>query len=128
WYGIASAGFFRALAVPLLQGRLFDDGDVPGGAHAAVIHQAAAEKFWPGRNPIGQRVRWAGKGLDGYGAEPLTVVGVVGNLRHESLAAEPVPEIYADFFQRPKRARNGDLVVRSANAAGLTAAVRGQLT
>jgi len=126
WYGIATAGFFPALKIPLLQGRLFDDRDVPGAPHAAVINQRAAERFWPGENPIGRRVRWLGSGMDGYGTEPLTIVGVVGDVRHQSLTVEPVPEIYAHFFQRPSRARDADLVIRSANPAALTAAVRGE--
>lgn len=127
WYGIATAGFFEALGIPLLQGRLFDGRDSPAAPHAAVINQLAAEQFWPGQNPIGRRVRWLGRGMDGYRGEPLTVVGIVGNVRHQSLKIEPVPEIYAHFLQRPSRARDADLVIRSANPASLTAAVRGQL-
>ena len=127
WYGIATAGFFDALEIPLLQGRLFEARDSPAAPHAAVINQLAAEKFWPGENPIGRRVRWLGRGMDGYGGEPLTIVGVIGNVRHESLTIEPVPEIYAHFFQRPSRARDADLVIRSANAASLTGAVRREL-
>ncbi len=123
-YGIATAGFFQALEIPLILGRLFDDRDVPTAPHAAVINQLAAERLWPGQNPIGRRVRWLGKALDGHAGEPLTVVGIVGNLRHGSLAVEPVPEIYAHFFQRPSRARNADLVIRSANPAALVAAVQ----
>jgi putative ABC transport system permease protein len=126
WSGIATAGFFPALKIPLLQGRLFDGRDVPGAPHAAVINQRAAERFWPGENPIGRRVRWVGSGMDEYGTEPLTIVGVVGDVRHQSLSVEPVPEIYAHFFQRPSRARDADLVIRSANPAALTAAVRGE--
>ena len=64
--------------------------------------------------------------MDEYGATPLTVVGVIGNVRHSSLTVEPVPEIYAHFFQRPSRARDADLVIRSAKPAALTAAVRAE--
>jgi predicted permease len=124
WHGIATAGFFQALKIPLIHGRLFDDRDSPTAPHAAVINQVAAEKFWPGQNPIGRRVRWLGRGMDRYAPEPLTVVGIIGDVRHESLTVEPVPEIYAHFFQRPSRARNGDLVIRSANPGELTVAVR----
>jgi predicted permease len=146
WYGVATAGFFPALKIPLLLGRLFDDRDshaaarVPSDAaahagaqaaphaapYAAVINQLAADKFWPGQNPIGHRVRRLGKDLDADDAAPLTIVGVVGNMRHRSLADEPVPEIYVDFFQRPSRARDADLVIRSSNPAAPTAAVRGE--
>jgi len=123
-YSIATAGFFQALKIPLILGRLFDDRDAPAAPHAAVINQLAAERLWPGQNPIGRRVRWLGEAMDGHPGAPLTIVGVVGNLRHGSLTVEPVPEIYAHFFQRPSRARNADLVIRSANPGALVAAVR----
>jgi putative ABC transport system permease protein len=122
FYGMATVGFFQALRIPLLQGRLFDDRDVPAAPHVAVINRLAAERFWPGQNPIGRRVRWLGT-MDGY-AEPLTVVGVIGDVRHQSLTVEPVPEIYAHFFQRPSRARDADLVIRATNPAALTPTVR----
>jgi putative ABC transport system permease protein len=127
WYGIATTGYFEALDIPLRQGRLFEDRDVPTAPHVAVINQLAAEKLWPGQSPIGRRVRWPGLGMDPYNGAPLTIVGVVGNVRHSSIAVEPVPEIYANFFQRPARARNGDLVVRAAAPAALTAAVKGAI-
>jgi putative ABC transport system permease protein len=123
---VATPGFFRALQIPLLVGRLFDSSDSPTAPHAAVINELAAERLWPGQNPVGRRVRWLDKPTDPYAGEPLTVVGVVGNVRQSSLTGEPVPEIYAHFFQRPSRARNADLVIRSANPSALTAAVRGE--
>jgi putative ABC transport system permease protein len=126
WYGIATAGYFEALDIPLRQGRLFEEHDTPTAPHVAVINQLAAEKLWPGQNPIGRRVRWPARGMDGDNGA-LTIVGVVGNVRHSSIAVEPVPEIYANFFQRPARARNADLVVRSAAPAALTAAVKGAI-
>jgi predicted permease len=121
--GIATGGFFKALQVPLILGRHFDDRDSPAAPHAAVINQVAADRFWPGQNPIGRRIRWLGR-TDAYGDAPLTVVGVVGNLRHESLRVEPAPEIYAYFFQRPSSARDADMVVAATDPTGLAAAVR----
>jgi putative ABC transport system permease protein len=142
FYGIASAGFFEALDIPLLQGRLFNDRDAATAPHAAVINRLAADTFWPGQNPIGRRVRWLGKDAtastdranDANDAnddnEPLTIVGVVGNMRHASLTIDPVPEIYANVFQRPSHARNADLVIRTASVvadpAALTATVRNE--
>jgi putative ABC transport system permease protein len=127
WYGMATSGYFEALDIPLLQGRWFDERDAPTAPHVAVINRLAADKIWPGQNPIGRRIRWPGRGMDAYGGAPLTIVGVIGDVRHNSLATEPVPEVYANFAQRPARARNADLVVRTAHPAMMTAAVKGAI-
>ena len=111
WYAIATAGYFRALEVPLLRGRLFDESDSPSKPHVAVVNETAARRFWPGDDPIGKRISWLG--MDPYGSTPLTVVGVVGDARDESLKQEPHPAIYMDFFQRPARARDADLIVKA---------------
>ena len=124
WYGVATAGFFQALDIPLLRGRLFDQRDVPAAPHAAVINQAAAARFWPGQDPIGQQLRWHGKGGDESARAPMTVVGVIGDIRHSALTVEPVPEIYGHFFQDPSSARDADLVIRTASPAALVASVR----
>jgi predicted permease len=109
WYGIATKGYFQALQVPLTRGRLFEDSDSLDAPHVAVINETAARKFWPDQDPIGKRVRWAG--MDGYDNHVLTVVGVVGDVRHSSLKQDADPEIHAHFFQRPGRARDADLLV-----------------
>jgi len=111
WYGIATSGYFQALGIPLLRGRLFDESDSPTGAHAAVVNEMAARRFWPGDDPIGKRVAW--HGMDPYGRAPLTVVGVVGDALDESLREAARPAIYSNFFQRPARARDADLVVKA---------------
>ena len=108
------------------QGRLFDDrdvaeaphvgGDQPTGGRTAL---AWAESHRPPRALARQR-------MDGYAGEPLTVIGIVGNVRHQLADGRTGPEIYAHVFQRPARARDADLVIRSANPAALTAAVRGE--
>ena len=52
-----SSGYFRTLGVPLLQGRDFDDRDTPAAPGVIVINQAMAQKYWPGVDPIGRRIR-----------------------------------------------------------------------
>ncbi len=109
WYGVATAGYFQALQVPLLRGRLFEETDSLHAPQVAVINETAARKFWPGQDPIGKRIRWAG--MDRYDPNVLTIVGVIGDVRHSSLKQPPDPEIYMHFFQRPLRSRDADLVV-----------------
>ena len=123
WHGVASAGFFEALDIPLLRGRLFDQRDVSAAPPVAVINQAAAARLWPGLDPIGRQLRWRGTGEASAGA-PMTVVGVIGDIRHSALTVEPVPEIYRSFFQDPASARDADLVIRTATPAALVPAVR----
>lgn len=91
-YRLISPGYFEALGIPLLRGRALQqqDGREPLGV---VINQAAVERFWPDRDPLGDRV---GIGpLDGdYWYPPATVVGVVGDVRNEGLAEETEPALY----------------------------------
>ena len=124
WYGLVSAGYFPALDIPLLQGRLFDGRDTVEAPHVAVINRAAAQAFWPGADPIGETVRWGG--MDIYGRAPLRIIGVVGDVREQSLTSEPTPTVYSNFFQRPARARDADVVLRSHDPGGLVGAVREQ--
>jgi predicted permease len=111
WYGVATAGYFRALQVPLVRGRLFEETDSLPAPQVAVVNETAARKFWPNEEAIGKRIRWAG--MDRYDPHVVTIVGVVGDVRHSSLKQEPDPEIYMHFFQRPSRSRDADLVVRA---------------
>ena len=60
-----SGGYFRALAIPLLAGRLFDRRDRAGAPHAAIVDRAAAELFWPGQDPLGKRL--SSEGMDEWG-------------------------------------------------------------
>ena len=111
-YRIATPGYFEAMAIPLLSGRSFDRTDVPGRAHAAVISESLAEAQWPGEDPLGKLIQFAN--MDGI-AYPLTVVGVVGDVRDLSLEAEPRPTLYGNALQRTTRIAEGmHLVVTSS--------------
>jgi putative ABC transport system permease protein len=97
-YRATSAGYFRALAIPLVRGRLFDERDTPGSTHAAVVSQSLAEAHWPDRDPIGQLIQFGG--IDGD-LRPFVIVGVVGDVRERGLDAEPQATFYANVLQRP---------------------------
>ena len=80
--------YFRAMDTPLLRGRMFDATDLPNGPQVVLINAAAARRFWPGEDPIGQRIR-----LGPSTTVPLeTVIGIVGDMRQDGLepAAEPI--------------------------------------
>ncbi|MFI5232894.1 MAG: ADOP family duplicated permease [Gemmatimonadales bacterium] len=78
-------GHFRTLGIPLLRGRVFTDADDAGHAHVATISETAARRFWPGQDPIGQRV-WFGSGT-GFNRpdSSATIVGIVGDVADERL-------------------------------------------
>jgi predicted permease len=85
-------GFFDALRIPILEGRACTEADAPSSAvAAAIVSKTAAETLWPGRNPIGQQLRW-GKGSD---INPwLTVVGVAGDTRWSAFETGRNLEVY----------------------------------
>ncbi len=119
-YAIASGGYFEAMGIPLLQGRLFDRRDGPEEAHVAIVSRAFADRFWPGEDPIGKQV--SGGGMDEFWQDGLfaTVVGVVGDARYRSLTREPRPVAYFPFSQRPGRLQYSATVV-ARNSQGTAA-------
>ena len=85
-YRLASGDYFRALNIPLLSGRLFDETDRAGAPEVAVVNAALAKKQWPGETPLGKVIEFGN--IDGD-ITPITIVGVVGDTREEELAADP---------------------------------------
>jgi ABC-type antimicrobial peptide transport system permease subunit len=125
-YVVASEGYFEALRIPLLRGRLFSDSDGPTAPHAAVISEGVARQKWPGQDPIGQTVEFGN--MDGD-LRLLTIVGVVGEVRKHSLETAPRPTIYVNYRQRPRRTQQFDVVLRtSSDPAAVTSSVRRVLT
>jgi putative ABC transport system permease protein len=109
---IASDGFFKALDIPLLRGRLFDQRDTIDSPHVAVISQSLAEEKWPNQDPLGRNIEFGN--MDGD-LRLLTVVGVVGDVRDHSLENQPFPTIYVDYRQRPRVAWAFTVVIRTSN-------------
>ena len=119
-YGAVSPAYFRALGIPLVRGRLFDDRDAPDAPHVAVINESLARSRWRGADPIGATIEFGN--MDGD-LRPLTVVGVVGDTREYGLERPASPTLYVDLMQRP--AFSVTVVMRSsADPRGITAAAR----
>jgi predicted permease len=97
-YRVASTGYFQAMDIPLVRGRLFDQRDEPGAPHAAVISESLAESRWPMEDVIGKIIQYGN--MDGD-LRPFTIVGVVADTREEALDATPRPTFYANALQRP---------------------------
>ena len=100
-YAQVTPGYFGTIGMRLLTGRLLDDRDQPDAPMAMVIDQSFAETHWPGENPIGRQVVFGA----GHGEHQLsvTVVGIVGTVRHNGLDVEPPrPQMYFPMAQRPE--------------------------
>jgi putative ABC transport system permease protein len=125
-------GYFRAMGIPLVRGRLFEARDVEGAPRVVVISESMARRYWPGEDPIGKRItfnsgipREEQRVVGGPGSRE--VVGVVGDVRHLGLDEGEVPMFYTPHAQQPSY-HTMTMVVRTAGAAeGLPAAARGEL-
>ena len=98
-YRIASGGYFAAMKIPLLRGRMFDGSDRPNTQHVAVISQSLAQRYWPNEEPLGQRIQFGNMDTD---KRLMEIVGVVADVRNATLELEPQPTVYAYSLQRPQ--------------------------
>jgi predicted permease len=118
-YAFVSPDYFAAMRIPLRTGRGFgaqDRKDAPG---VVIVSERAAERYWPGESPVGQRIRV-------FTDEPLEVVGVVGDVRQTSLTDPIQPTVYIPLAQFP--VPGVSLVVRaSGDPAALVPALRREL-
>ncbi|HJX28247.1 MAG TPA: FtsX-like permease family protein, partial [Thermoanaerobaculia bacterium] len=109
-----SPGYFETMRIPLLQGRAFERIEAESLAQEAVVSQALAERFWPGRSPLGKRLA-QGPGDDMQWA---TIVGVVASSRDDGLHQKPVEAVYYPMqpqvsFGEARIPNSFTLVVRS---------------
>ena len=94
---VIAGNYFQTMGIPLLRGRGFTAADTRAAPPVAIVSDAFAKAAWPGEDPIGKRFT-AGNATRG-GA--VTVVGVVGGVRHVTLDAAPTPELYRPMAQTP---------------------------
>jgi putative ABC transport system permease protein len=116
-----SGDYFRAMGIPLLHGRFFNDADRSGSPPVAIISETLARRYWPHENAVGKRL----KGFDPRGQHDdwLTVVGVVGDTRSGGLEKRPYSQIYE--LQSQTKDQIGNLVVRTSGSPGeLAASIR----
>jgi predicted permease len=91
---VVTPGAFAALGIPLKSGRDFNDGDVRDKPFVAIVNEALIRRSLPGEDPIGRTI------FCPFDApRPMTVVGVVGDVRELGPAREPIPECYMPYRQ-----------------------------
>jgi putative ABC transport system permease protein len=125
-FRVATAGYFSALRIPLRRGRLFNSGDArpsipivrwfpeqphppgfdqPQAAPVAIVSEAAARQFFGGDDPIGKRIRV-------LFSSDVTIIGIVGDVKHNALNLPAYPHIYLSHLQEPWNSVS--LVVRTS--------------
>jgi predicted permease len=94
-------GYFEALKIGLVRGRLMADTDRHGSAPVVVINEAAARKYWPGQDPVGQRITIGQSVPNMADPEPREIIGVVRDVHEVGLDAEPPVILYLPMGQMP---------------------------
>ena len=92
-----SPDYFRAIGIPLRQGRFFSDYDRENSVPVVIISEAMARRFWPGENPIGRRLTPTFHVEQGA----REIVGVVGDVKTKGLDADASAMMYLPFKQAP---------------------------
>src|SRR3984885_14570399 len=108
-----SPGHFPVLEIPILSGRNFTDSDDDKALPVAIVDQTLARQYWPNENPIGKRI----KSGPIQSTNPwLNIIGVVGDVKSDSLELQEAPHIYLSDFQSP--AYNSVIYLRTAGDPG----------
>jgi predicted permease len=118
---VVGGSYFQAMEIPLRSGRFFNAEDIRGKTPVVIVDEFMAEQLWPGQDAVGKRIHMV------ESEEPwLTVVGVVGRVKHESLDSDPRIAFYLAQTQYPVRAMT--LVLRSrGEPSALSQAIKQQL-
>lgn len=112
--------YFHVMGIPLLRGRTFDEHDVASSPDVMIISEAFAHRFFPNQDPVGKQLLF---NFPPNPAVPRQIVGIVGDIRDDSIAKDPGPMMYVPFDQMPLW--GVEVVVRSNLSLGsLAAAIR----
>jgi putative ABC transport system permease protein len=91
---LVSTDYFQTMGIPLVRGRAFSDHDTAASTNVAILNEAAARRYWPNEDPIGQRISL------GSTDDWREIVGIVGDTRHEGLDADADPAAFLPQRQR----------------------------
>jgi putative ABC transport system permease protein len=120
--------YFQALRIPLRAGRLLQESDRAGAPEVVLVNETLVRTYLHGASPVGRRLSFGAElgGLGNLKETSREIVGVVGDVRHDGLAKDPVPEIYVSNTQGYWRSLI--LVIRAkSEPASLTRAVLGEI-
>jgi putative ABC transport system permease protein len=118
---VISPGYFKTMQIPVLEGRDFDDRDVPKSQRVVILNQKMAETLWPGESAVGKRITIGTENRDLW-----EVVGVVKTGKYRTLAEDAKPFFYYSMGQR--RPSPMAMVVRaSVDPRSLVGAIRSEV-
>jgi putative ABC transport system permease protein len=107
-YRLVTPDYFETMGIPLLRGRGVEARDDRESPHVAVITESLAKSRWPDRDPIGLTIQFGN--MDRH-FEPMTIVGIVRDVRDRSIEGRPRPTLYASARQRPNRTDDFTIVI-----------------
>jgi putative ABC transport system permease protein len=119
---VVSPDYFRALGIPIIEGRSFQASDSASAPRVAIVNREMARRLGQGKPILGTRVK---RGRSGDERPWVEIVGVAGNVRHRGVAAEVRPEIFFPLSQTPERSMT--LVVAASDLPGAANAVRREI-
>jgi predicted permease len=130
----AHGDYFSTFGIPLIRGRNFSPDEQAANRLVAIVSKNLADKYWPGEDPIGKRVKW---GLPSSPAPWQTVIGVVGDVVDGPPGSDPVIHVYVPYSEAADQGlaspigglwRRMTIAVNgSVDAASLTTSVRGAI-
>jgi predicted permease len=97
-FAAATPSYFNALRIPLLSGRSFTDSDDDKADKVVLIDETLAHRYWPNESPIGKRIK---PGPIQFKAPWVTIIGIVGDIKSDSLDASGAPHVYVPLYQNP---------------------------
>lgn len=124
-YHTASPDYFRAIGIPLLHGRFFNDQDFKGAPQVLLINNVMARRYWPGEDAVGKRIAFDDKPKD---SDWFRVVGVVGDVKDAPASKGAEPAFWWSVLQVPFMSTNMTVVLRAdSDPALLTDALRAKV-
>lgn len=121
-YRLVTPGYFNTIGIPLIDGRDFTAADRPASARVVIVNQTFASRYWPGERAVGKRVAFTSQPT---ADDWTTVVGVVGDTHHWSLAEAVDVQLYVPYTQEPNWYPPGQIALRtSVDPVSVAAAAR----
>jgi len=108
--------YFQTIRIPLLKGRYFNEQDQRGGVGSAIVNDTFAKRYFPNEDPLGKRIKELYVNQNDGDPQQYEIVGVVGDVHHNSLIRATTPEVYLP--NRQNSWRWGNFIVRTTGDPG----------
>jgi putative ABC transport system permease protein len=95
----ATPNYFRAMGIPLISGREFNDADAEGRPAVLIVNDEMARRYWPGESALGKRISFDSASKQSGQPNWIEIVGIVKGVRHANLQTEPTPQMYVSYQQ-----------------------------